>query len=61
MGMAEAVVEWELDALSAAGDDSMPAGDPIDEGMMKSSRFMKSAEPAKVAAVAAVPVASVCC
>lgn len=61
MGIAEAVVELEVDALSATGDDSMPAGDPIDEGMIKSSRFMKSVEPAKVAAVEAAPIESACC
>jgi hypothetical protein len=49
----------EFEALSAAGDDSIPAGDPIDEGMMKSSRFIKSAEGAGVVAVATAVEAAI--
>jgi hypothetical protein len=62
MGIADAMPVPELEAfsadvLSATGDVGMPAGEPIEEGRMKSSRFMKSFAEADVVVLAAVVTA----
>lgn len=42
MGMADATVLPDVEACSA-GEVGIPAGEPIDEGMRKSSKFIGSA------------------
>lgn len=74
MGMAEATAVPEsdvfsagvlsadvlsADVLSAEGEVGTPAGEPIEGGMMKSSRFMKSTAGADVVVLSVVVVTTV--
>lgn len=45
IGMADvtALPDADVEAGSAGGEVGIPAGEPIDEGMMKSSKFIESA------------------
>lgn len=54
--MPEGAPELEASVGSFAGEADSPAGEPIDEGRMKSSRSMKSVEGAVVVAVAVAVV-----
>lgn len=55
MGMAVATALTEVGARSA-GDVGIPAGEPIEEGIRKSSRFITSTAAAVMVLVPATPV-----